>query len=625
MLTTDERLKAATDHVERHRLDEAEALFRDVLTTEPQNTAAVSGLGGVLLRRGAVDEAFEVIGRATSLDPGNPVNYENLAVVYRLRDESDYALTCLEAAVTAAPDRVEARIGLAEMLISTGRLDDAVEHIETAYQVHPDRPEVLVALGGAHMMRGDLAKAIASYRKALEVKPDTAEAHANLSTIYAGSGRPKDALDHAERAHALEPLNPAFASLLAGALEATGHTERGIGLIERMLVLHPRLPDLHGRLASLRLAAGQTDDALAGIVKQLRDNRDDPVLLETMSQLLHRAGRREQALTAARECLRRAPQSLLARTVERHSLIGLGRSDEIWPALSSEEPLQGPARLRVRLDDTIGVLETVPLLRAIPLAQSRGHEITIAAPEWLAALAGRVRHGAPAPAPQDGTGSNPAAEPGSDEPEDLPLLALPARAGISEAEMIAAPQCLVAAESTAAMWAQAVSEMPAPRIGFAWSAFPPGLDLTAFRHVFDCLSATPVSLVWDQYRSQLATMPEAIDGGLHIQGLDGAVAAVSALDAVIGGDGLPVHIAGALGIPGVAIVPGGQFWYWRKAEGGDRAVWYPSIRLVEFSPGQKRAEVIAMARATLEDVIAEAAATGASPDRDPVRMEESKQ
>ena len=59
----------------------------------------MAGLGAVLLQRGQLEDAYEVLGRATTLDPKNPDPYRNLSIVYRARDEPANALTCLEAAL----------------------------------------------------------------------------------------------------------------------------------------------------------------------------------------------------------------------------------------------------------------------------------------------------------------------------------------------------------------------------------------------------------------------------------------------------------------------------------------------------------------------------------------------
>ncbi|MGX1308915.1 tetratricopeptide (TPR) repeat protein [Amorphus suaedae] len=580
MPTVDDRLAAASSHLAQNRPEAAEAIFRDVLQQDPRSARAMAGLGAVLLQRGLVDEAFEFLGRATTLDPKNADPYRNLSVVYRARGEPANALACLEAANALEPDRVDTLLGMAETLVALDRHDESVPLIEKAHALEPDSVPVLIALGGLHTLRGDLPKAISCYHRAAELAPDSPEAHANLATLYGTTGRPKEALEHAERAQLAEPVNPGFVSVLAGALEETGDIARALGLVRHSLILHPHAVLLHCRLASLELAGGAADQALAGLARMLKERRDDPALLETMTLLLHRAGRPEQALAAARELLRNVPGAAHGRRIERHALMTLGRHAEVWPATESTDV--AGAQILVQLTDSLPVLEAVTLLRAIPLARARGATVRVLAPSFLAPLATCITH--PETAGDGGRRTEKDTQAWLEAAEKVPLLALPARAGLSDADLLGSPPYLVPAPEKAAMWRQALEAMPKPWIGFTWAAYRPGPRVEEMRALLARTGGTPISLVWDQNRVQLSVMPEAIDAGLHIQALDDLIAAVSALDAVVGIDGLPIHVAGALGKPGVAVIPKRQLWYWRTDEAGS-SIWYNSIRPVERAPG----------------------------------------
>lgn len=584
--TVEDRLQAAGAHLAANRIDEAAFIYRDVLGVDPQNAPAMAGLGTILLRQGALDEAFEVLGRATTLDRANPDPYRNLAVVYRARGEPDNARTCLDAALSLAPDDIDILLPLAEVLLELGRTEECVGLVEKAHRLAPETPAVLTALGGVHMLRGDLPKAIACYRRTLELEPTSAEAHANLATIYGPTGRPKQALEHAERAHLAEPLNPSFTAILAGALDDVGESEHGLALVNRALVLHPQVIDLHCRKAALLLSLGQVDEALSGIAAKLREHRDDVQLLEVMTDLLHRAGRPEQALAAARELLRLAPQSSQGKVIERHALLSLDRSDEVWSP-APEKPAR-PRRLNVVVDRQMPVLEVATLLRAVALGRASGDQILVGAPEWIAPLAQCVPAGA---AGEDGAADDA-------RPETISLLDLPARLGLAPAEMAAAAPYLAPDPAKAEMWAEALRELPRPLIGFTWAPYRPGPRIEDMRRLLSEVGGTPVSLVWDQNRAQLAMMAEAIDAGVQIKGLDDAVAAVAGLDAVIGIDSLPLHVAGALGKPGVAIVPRRRFWYWRTADQA-AALWHPTIQVVERAPGEAWEKIADAARAGL--------------------------
>ncbi|MDQ0317421.1 tetratricopeptide repeat protein [Amorphus orientalis] len=599
MPTVAERLETASRHLSQNRPDAAEAIYRDILQAEPRDAEATAGLGGVLLRRGLVEEAYEVLGRATSLDPKNAEAYRNLAIVYRARNELDHARTCLEAALALVPERVDILLSLGEVLLGLGAPDESRKLIEKAHGLDPDSVPVLIALGGLHTVRGDYPKAISCYGRAVSLAPDGPEGHANLAMLYGMTGRPKEALEHAERAVLNEPLNPTYVAVLAGALEGTGDIERGLALVNRALVMHPQAVALRCRLATLELAAGRPDQALSGIARTLKERRQDSTVLETMTQILHRAGRPEQALSAARELARHVPDSSQAARIERNALLMLGRYDEVWPT-RAPAPCEG-ARILVRLDDALPVLETVALLRAVALGRSKGAEIRVLAPSFLGSLAASVV------SPSQKTGDPEDGKAWLDTADTVPLVQLPSRLGLTEADLLGADRYLAPSAAKAARWRQALEGMPRPWIGFTWAPHRPGPRVEEVRDLLAGTGGTAVSLVWDQNRAQLSFFPAAIDGGVHIRALDDLVAVVSVLDAVIGVDGLPLHVAGAMGIPGLAVVAERQDWYWRSDEQG-RALWYPSVVTVGRAPGEGWEVCSAAAGAALAHMMAGAVA-----------------
>lgn len=88
-----ERLLAADAALDRDDLERAHGLFTQVVTADPRNAIAVVGLARVAIRRGAADEARELLARALEIDPEE-------AAARRLLAEMD-ARAAVSAAVPA--------------------------------------------------------------------------------------------------------------------------------------------------------------------------------------------------------------------------------------------------------------------------------------------------------------------------------------------------------------------------------------------------------------------------------------------------------------------------------------------------------------------------------------------
>lgn len=89
---------------------------------------------------------------------------------------------------------------------------------------------------------------------------------------------------------------------------------------------------------------------------------------------------------------------------------------------------------------------------------------------------------------------------------------------------------------------------------------------------------------------------ENIDPG---QDIDGLFAQIAALDAVVSTSNTTVHIAGALGVPCLLLLPRTRpvLWYWGYR--GERTPWYPSLHLLRNTSDDDRAALMAAAAAML--------------------------
>jgi ADP-heptose:LPS heptosyltransferase len=65
--------------------------------------------------------------------------------------------------------------------------------------------------------------------------------------------------------------------------------------------------------------------------------------------------------------------------------------------------------------------------------------------------------------------------------------------------------------------------------------------------------------------------------------LDGLAALISSCDFIVTTSSVTAHLTGALGIPGLVLLPNGRgrIWYWFEPE-SQNSPWYPSLRLLSY-------------------------------------------
>lgn len=133
-------LGLATIAVQRGRLDDALVLYNKAAAIE-NNDKALSGIGLVLMERGAHTEAFEHFARALEVNPGNMVALNCLVREGYNLSRLEKVLPYLHAAAEGDGERSAVRVALAGCLISLGRSDEAKEHLEAVLGMEPANTE----------------------------------------------------------------------------------------------------------------------------------------------------------------------------------------------------------------------------------------------------------------------------------------------------------------------------------------------------------------------------------------------------------------------------------------------------------------------------------------------------
>jgi tetratricopeptide (TPR) repeat protein len=222
MKTVPEALAVAFTHHQSGRLDEAEQIYRQVLSDQPNNAHAWHLLGVVAHQKGAHDEAARYIEWALHLNPVQPEANNNLGLVYQALGKLTEAAVFHRRALALNPAFAEAHRNLGICLENEGKHDEAICCSRRALELRPEFAEAHFDMGLAFRNKGMLDEAVHSYQRALELKPDYAAAYHNLGNALTGQLKLDEAADCYRRALELEPTdaethnNQALLMLLTG-------------------------------------------------------------------------------------------------------------------------------------------------------------------------------------------------------------------------------------------------------------------------------------------------------------------------------------------------------------------------------------------------------------------------
>lgn len=209
------------------RLQEAEALYRQILHLQPDHTDALYLLGLVAHHIGRHEAAVELISKAIGVTPTVAAFHIALGEAYHALNRIGEAVACYERALSLQPDLAQAHSNLGAARHAQGRLEEAIAHCLRALGHQPDYASAHYNLALALQDQGKLNDAITHYRKAIALAPSFAEAHGNLGAALHAQGKIEEAIQHYHQALALKPAGAEMHHNLGSAYAEQGRLESG--------------------------------------------------------------------------------------------------------------------------------------------------------------------------------------------------------------------------------------------------------------------------------------------------------------------------------------------------------------------------------------------------------------
>lgn len=239
----------ATMLMQQGHLQEAQAIYQDLLQKHPDNFECTRRLGWIALQNGDYARAVDYGCRAIEIDPQSaPAHIDLGAAMYNL-GHYEASLECLDLAIARDDTAAQAHNNRALALKALGKTEAALASVQKALALDADQAQAWLNLGTLQRQLDQHEDALASYDRALALQPTYAQAHLNRGNVLQDLGRLEAALAQFDRALALEPgiaqanWNKAIALLLGGNYSAAWP------LYEWRWVNHqPSAPTRHERL-----------------------------------------------------------------------------------------------------------------------------------------------------------------------------------------------------------------------------------------------------------------------------------------------------------------------------------------------------------------------------------------
>ncbi|HVM77903.1 MAG TPA: tetratricopeptide repeat protein [Stellaceae bacterium] len=511
-----------------------------------------------------------------------------------------------------------AQPGLAQAraLAEAGRLAEAEALCHAALAQDLGSVEAWMLLASLALRRGDPLGAESAARRASALAPRAAETAANLILILRELGKTREAGQELETASAPGARSAPEVAELGEKLRQRGALAEAELLLERALAAAPAIPAGWNSLGLLRQMQGN-DAAAAACYRRALDVAPNFVpSLTNLGSLEFGRGNFAAALEHHDRALAVAPDYAIGHWNRALVLLTMGDYARAWadyewrwriPELlrSAEVRIQerrwrgeDPAGKVLLLQSEQGVGDTIQFVRYAPAIAARGARVVLAVQPSVVSLLRQLRGleqvaAIDAPLP----------------PFDMQAT-LPDLPGICRTllETIPAPQgYLVPDPALAERWKRQLADERRPKVGLVWAGNPRHRDdrnRSLPAEILKSLVAHPgiawFSLQMGARARDLAGLGagEVVDLTRDLTDFSETAAALGALDLLISVDTAPIHLAGALGLPGWLLLPEKSDWRWLR--GREDTPWYSSLRLFRQSEQGNWTQVIARVREALD-------------------------
>ncbi len=213
-------------------LADAENCLRRAIEIDPSNVDTNYMLGTLAVAMGKLDLAEEHFRAALRIAPDFEFAYQELSRMLVQRGQIENALEVMLSGVAQNPHNAEMRFCLGEMYQELQQFDTAKIYYKQALDIQPEYPEAITAIAISLVKQGQAEKsgnwfvaAIESYRRVIAKNPLNEFIHFNLGSVLISQNRCKEAIESFNAALAINPrfneakLGRSLMSLLTGEFE----------------------------------------------------------------------------------------------------------------------------------------------------------------------------------------------------------------------------------------------------------------------------------------------------------------------------------------------------------------------------------------------------------------------
>ncbi len=285
--SVDQQFRLALHHHQAGQLSQAETLYQQVLSRQPQHTGALLYLGVLARQVGRHGIALDLIGRVLAVEPNNADALANLGNSLAHQKRLDEAIAVYQRSIALKPLAPATFFNLGNVLAELKQYDAAIEAYRRCVALSPQFAEAYSALAEASRLQGKAAEAVPFFLQAVALKPGLALTHFNLGNAFNDLKKTGDAIRAFDQALRLSPDFVEAHTNLGNAYRDAGNPDDAMASYRRAIELRPEHVDAWANLAVVLKETGNLDAAIAAYRKVIELVPDRPAAFSNLLYTVH--------------------------------------------------------------------------------------------------------------------------------------------------------------------------------------------------------------------------------------------------------------------------------------------------------------------------------------------------
>jgi protein O-GlcNAc transferase len=272
--------------LQQGRHEEACGYLGEAVDIFPNDVGALMNYGMALSAAGRADKALEVFDRVLAIQPNMAEALYNRGVALADLKRFEMAVEAYDRALVVQPEMAAAQVNRAVALTALGRFDDALAGYDRLLAMQPSNAIALNHRGVARRALGRAAEALADYDRALSLRLDFVEAMYNRGVVLLDLERAADALAMFDAVTAAYQNNAEMWNNRGVALWNLKRPDEALASYEQALRLEPGFSEAWGNRGLALRDMGRLEEARASLETVLTIEPGNAVAMNSHGNVL---------------------------------------------------------------------------------------------------------------------------------------------------------------------------------------------------------------------------------------------------------------------------------------------------------------------------------------------------